>query len=850
MAEKVVIVESNAKARTISRYLGEGYEVTASKGHVRDLPKDKFGVDVENDFEPTYTTLPGSRKIVGQLRKAAGDAEEVYLAPDPDREGEAIAWHLEHVLQVPEERVKRVTFNEITPEAIRKAFRSPRDIDRNLVDAQQARRILDRIVGYELSPLISKTVVRGLSAGRVQSVALRLIVERERERQAFEPEEYWEIAAILRRAAGEAAFEAELHKLDGEDPEIPSEEEAQKLVEQLQGQDFAVESVEERTTRSKVYPPFITSTMQRSANTRLRFSADRTMRVAQQLYEGVDVGAETVGLITYMRTDSTRVSSGALKACRGYIDRVHGDKYLPKKARRFKSPKGAQAAHEAIRPTDVGRRPRDVRQYLSKAQYRLYNLIWRRFVASQMKPALYRVRTAEIRAGEALFRAKGRKMTFDGNLRVLRPNKEEKDQVLPELEVGQGLELEELQPSQHFTEPPRRYTEASLVRELEKRGIGRPSTYAPTIRTLLKRNYVRRKRRSLQPSELGMVVADLLVEYFPREMDYSFTSRMEEELDEVEEGKRPWRSVLEEFYEEFSSDLAEAKRGMELPEQKDVPEEACEECGRPMVVKFSRKGDRFLGCSGFPECKNTKSIVAEEQKTDFECPKCGAPMLKKTGRRGREYLACSAFPKCRNIMGIDSEGNPVEMESRINTRFNCPQCGRRMYVEEDGDELVCGGCDNKIPLLTVEEALEQTELPPEEELPRCEECGEPMGVRRSRRGLFLGCSKYPECKNTAALPKDLLPGPVPTIERCEECGRPMLIRWGKYGRFLACSGFPSCRNTWQLPSKPKECPREGCDGHLIKKFSPDAEAHRGCTRWPKCTFTEEIETAEQKQESK
>lgn len=841
MADKIVIVESNAKANTIARYLGEGYEVKASSGHIRDLPKnpkDRYAVDVENGFEPTYQIMPGSRKVVGQLRKAAKNVDEVFLAPDPDREGEAIAWHLKHVLKVPEERVKRVTFNEITRDAIQEAFRHPRDIDLNLVDAQQARRILDRIVGYALSPLISGVLVRGLSAGRVQSVALRLIVEREREREAFEPEEYWEIAALLARADGKTTFEAELVKLNDEDLSIPSRERAEEVVGMLAEQDYLVSDVSETMTNSRVYPPFITSTMQRSANSRLGFSADRTMRVAQGLYEGIEIGEEATGLITYMRTDSTRVAKQALAACREHIKSGYGDAYLPKKPNRFKSPKGAQAAHEAIRPTDVSRGPEDIKQYLSRDQFRLYDLIWRRFVASQMEPARYKVRTAEITAGPGLFRAKGREMVFDGNLRVLRPNKENDDQMLPELEAGENVDLRELTPSQHFTQPPSRFTEASLVRELERRGIGRPSTYAPTIATLLRRHYVNRDGRALVPSELGKVVTDLLVEYFPREMDPDFTSHMEEELDEVEEGKRPWRSVLEEFYEQFSKDLEHAEEKMELPESEKVSDRTCPEHGEKLVVRFSkRNGGKFLGCPEFPECDYTESVEQEEvEETEFKCDKCGAPLVKRKGRRGREYLACSAYPDCRNIKGIDDEGQPVDLAPRTPTRFACPRCGRNMQLDEEDDRLVCSRCRNRLPLLTVQEALEKTEIP-DDVLPPCGECGAPMALKRSRRGLFLGCTKYPECEGTASLPKGDLPDAQPTVERCEECNRPMMLRWGRYGRFLSCSGFPRCRNTWQLPGKPKDCPEEDCEGKLIKKVSEDGEAYYGCTRYPECEFT-------------
>jgi DNA topoisomerase-1 len=443
-------------------------------------------------------------------------------------------------------------------------------------------------------------------------------------------------------------------------------------------------------------------------------------------------------------------------------------------------------------------------------------------------------------------------MVFDGNLRVLRPDKDVDEQTLPDLQEGEALDLKELLPSQHFTQPPSRYTEASLVRELEKRGIGRPSTYAPTISTLLKRNYARRSRRALQPTDLGMVVTDLLVKHFPRELDYSFTSRMEEELDEVEEGEREWRSVLEEFYADFSRDLEQAKKEMKLPRQEDVPEATCEKCGRPMEVKFSRKGDRFLGCSGFPECKNTVSLPAageeEPVETEFKCDKCGAPMLRRTGRRGREYLACSAFPECRNIMGLDSDGKPVKLKPRTSTRFSCPRCGQRMYLEEGAEELSCGRCNNRVPLVSVAQALAETELPADDELPACQECSAPMTVKQSRRGLFLGCTRYPDCKNTAPLPKGDVPGPRPTAERCEKCGRPMLVRWGKYGRFLACSGFPRCRNTWQVPGKPRDCPVEGCEGKLIRKVSAEEGAYYGCTRYPECDFTEPIPEEDEQEE--
>jgi DNA topoisomerase-1 len=845
MADKLVIVESNAKAKTISRYLGKGYEVRASRGHVRDLPEDKFGVDVENDFEPTYRTMPGSRRIVGQLRKLVDEDTEVFLAPDPDREGEAIAWHLKHVLDLPDDRIHRVTFNEITRGAVRNAFDHPREIDLNLVNAQQARRILDRIVGYELSPLISKKIVRGLSAGRVQSVALRLVVERERERDAFEPEEYWEIKALLSRDSDADTFEAELKKVKGEEAKVSTGDAAKELVARIEGETFRVQDVSERSTSSKASPPFITSTMQQAAYSRLRMRTSQTMRLAQQLYEGVDIGDETVGLITYMRTDSTRVAQQALDACRTYIGEQHGDKYLPKKPNTFRSPKSAQAAHEAIRPSDPFRTPDKVKAYLSDKQFKLYDLIWRRFVASQMTPARYQVTTADISAGDCTFVARGRRMVFDGHTAVSGGSDDSRDQLLPELASGDELVLHGLEPSQHFTQPPPRFTEASIVKELERLGIGRPSTYAPTISTLLRRNYVRRVSRALSPTDLGMVVTDLLVEHFPREMDVAFTSRMEDELDEVEEGARDWRSALHDFYDQFARDLEKARDNMQHASELETPDqETCPECGKAMVVKFSRKGDKFLGCSGFPECKYTVNIEREGEEgpveTEFKCDKCGAPMLRRIGRRGREYLACSAYPECENIMGLDREGKPVKLKPRITTGLQCPRCGQEMHLEKDGsaEEMICGRCRNRVPMLSVRDALEQTEIPEDEPLALCENCNAPMQIKRSRSGLFLGCSKYPECKTTSPMPKNALPDPQPTFERCEKCGRPLIMRWGQYGRFLACSGFPRCRNLWKVPARGRKCPEEGCEGRLMKKVSPEGETYLGCNRYPECEHTE------------
>ena len=843
MARELVIVESVAKAKTLQRYLGEGYEVKASHGHVRDLPEDEFGVDVEHGFEPKYKLLPKGRRIVAGLKKSSEKADRVYLAPDPDREGEAIAWHLKHALGLADDQVLRATFHEITRDAVRKAFEEPRPLNMDLVNAQQARRILDRIVGYELSPLISRKITRGLSAGRVQSVALRIICEREREVEAFEPEEYWEIVARLARSGGTAEFEAELEKLGEDKVSITSAEEAQATVEKLSAVPYRVQSVDTRRKSSRPSAPFITSTLQQVASSRLGMTTEQVMRVAQQLYEGMEIAGESEGLITYMRTDSTRVSAQAIESVRRHVESMYGREYVPAKPNFYKSPKSAQAAHEAIRPTDVSRTPESIKQYLSDKQMKLYDLIWRRFVASQMAPAVYMVTRVEIEAGEGLFIAHGRKTKFDGYTRVLAPDADESAQPLPELAEGEHLDLRELVPSQHFTQPPPRYTEGSLVREMERLGIGRPSTYAPTISTLLRRNYVRRQRRTLRPTDLGFVVTDKLVEHFPRELDFTFTSDLEEKLDTIESGETDWREVLGEFYEQFRRDLDRAREEMKaVAEDGSEEEKVCEKCGKKMVVRFSRKGDKFLGCSGYPECDHTISLASgrdeEAQQTEHTCPKCGAPMLLRRGRRGRAYLACSAYPKCSNIMGLDRDGNPVELAQGTPTGLKCGKCGGRLYLREDeGGALKCSSCSTTQPVLTLEDALQQTQELSADAAEPCDECGSPMAVKRSRKGYFLGCSRYPDCKGTRKLERGELPAPVPTRESCEKCGRPMLLRWGRYGRFLACSGFPRCRNTRQLSSSMPPCPQPNCAGHLTRRVSAQGDELYGCTRFPECDYT-------------
>jgi len=764
--KKLVIVESPAKARTIGRYLGDDFGVQASMGHVRDLPKKEFGVDVEHGFEPKYVTLRG--KNISALRKAARSAPEVYLAPDPDREGEAIAWHLMKVLDVEEDRAFRVSFNEITEKAIRQAFENPGRIDSDRVDAQQARRVLDRIVGYRLSPVLWKKIAKGLSAGRVQSVALRLTVEREKEIRAFKVEEYWKIAArLLAEADKDQHIEAELREIDGEAFKIGNEEEAGKHVAALEASSWSVKAVNRKKVRSNAPPPFTTSLMQQAASVQLGFTARKTMTIAQQLYEGVEIGESgAVGLITYMRTDSFRVADDALSKAREIISGSFGDKYLPEKPNSFRSRKGAQEAHEAIRPTYPEHSPDSIEKYLSTDQARLYRLIWNRFVASQMAPARYDVCLVDILAAreggaEYLFRAKGRHVAFDGHTRLSHAaggesrGKDKKELPIPDLNGGERLKAEEITPSQHFTQPPPRYTEASLIKTLEKEGIGRPSTYATIISTIQDRGYVRRERRQLIPTELGIIVSDALSKHFPTVMDVGFTRDMEEKLDSIEGGEARWTAVLGGFYEPFARELAEAEEKMEKFKGAEPDEPvACEKCGKPMVIRVGKTG-RFLGCSGFPDCRSAKPLDGEARpepiETDYKCPRCEKNLLIRVGRRGK-FFACSGYPDCRYTANIGADGKPMVLPETDET---CPKCGTQLVA------------------------------------------------RTGRRGPFLACPKYPKCRYAKSLG-----GPaagLPEIdEKCDKCGKDMIAKWGRRGPFIACTGYPDCKNAKPFPQKDED----------------------------------------------
>lgn len=647
MSKALVVVESPAKAKTIEKFLGKNYTVRASMGHLRDLPKSQFGVDIEQDFAPKYINIRGKGDLIKALKEEAKKAGTVYLATDPDREGEAIAWHLAHLLGLNERKACRIEFNEITKQAIQKAVKHPRPIDLSRVDAQQARRILDRIVGYKLSPLLWRKVRKGLSAGRVQSVAVRLICDRERDIQAFVPEEYWTVTAKLRSKPKGGLFDAELIAVDGKKPQIGNEAEADGITGELEKAAYRVREVKKRERRRNPAAPFITSSLQQEASRRLGFTARKTMLLAQQLYEGIEVtGVGPVGLVTYIRTDSTRVATTAQDEARAYVAGKHGKEYLPEKPPVYSAKSNAQDAHEAIRPTSIELTPAAVAKSLSRDQLRLYTLVWERFVASQMAPAVYDTLTVEIAAGRFGLRATGSVLKFPGYLAVYGDSREdaEKDALLPEVEEGQELKLQKLSPKQHFTEPPPRYTEASLVKVLEEKGIGRPSTYAPIIETIQERGYVLKAEKAFQPTDLGFVVVDLLKEHFPDIVDVDFTAEMEDRLDGIADEKASRVSVLKEFYDPFAVTLASADEKIghvELPvEVSDTP---CPACGRMMVVKSGRFGN-FLACPGFPECRTTRPILKD---TGAKCPLCQGAVVERRTKRGRVFFGCANYPQCQ-----------------------------------------------------------------------------------------------------------------------------------------------------------------------------------------------------------
>lgn len=684
VSKVLVIVESPAKAKTIGRFLGRKYWVKSSMGHVRDLPKSQFGVDIANDFEPKYITIRGKGDILKELRDAAQKASGVLLASDPDREGEAIAWHLQQVLKVGQKEPCRIQFNEITKNSIQEAIKHPRPINMSLVNAQQARRILDRLVGYNLSPLLWRKIKKGLSAGRVQSVAVKLICDREEEINEFVPEEYWSITAVLSKPGTQIEFEAKLTK-EKENNKISSKEQADHILAALKQVSFVVAKVQKREKKRNPAPPFITSTLQQEAYRKLGFTARKTMRLAQQLYEGIDLGNElgSVGLITYIRTDSTRVATIAQEDARQFIKEKFGSEFVPKVPNQYAGKKGAQDAHEAIRPTSIYRTPEEIQHVLSRDQYRLYKLIWDRFAASQMSQAVFDTTTIDIAAGDFTFRTTGSIIKFPGFMQVYIEGKDEQGdkteelKSFPALEEGQKLRLLKVDSRQHFTQPPPRYSEATLVKTLEELGIGRPSTYAPIIDTILARGYVIREQKQFFPTELGIVVTDLLKEYFPEIVDVEFTASLEEKLDAIEEGHLSWKGVIRDFYTPFEQMLDRADHEISQIEiEEEVTEEICEKCGRNMVIKMGRYG-KFLACPGFPECRTTKPFLEEIGVT---CPRCGGQIVKRRSKKGRTFYGCSNYPDCEYV----SWDKP--------TNEQCPQCGERLVEKtsrKKGTRLVC-----------------------------------------------------------------------------------------------------------------------------------------------------------------
>ncbi len=793
MAKSLVIVESPAKAKTIGKYLGKQFVVKASLGHVKDLPKKDLAVDIDRDFTPRYEVIEGKKKLISELKQAAKGMDSVYLAADPDREGEAICWHLKEELE-PKKSDKpaifRVMFNEITANAVKRAFDKPMAVNVNLVDAQQARRVLDRLVGYKISPLLWDKVRRGLSAGRVQTVALRLIVDREREIKAFQKQEYWTIDVGL-NAKKPPLLTARLNKVGDNAAQVKNEAAASGIVADLDGATYIVKSVTTREKKRNAVAPFITSTLQQESSRKLRFSVKRTMMLAQGLYEGKEIGKEgSVGLITYMRTDSTRVSEDALAEVRGMIAERYGAEYLPASPNAYKTKKDAQDAHEAIRPSSVLRTPESLEKFLAEDELKLYRLIWMRFIASQMNPALLDQTTIDINAdGKSstpyIFRATGSILKFDGFLKVYEEGKDQKDDEdedlkhkLPMVAEGEVLRFKEILPEQHFTEPPPRYNEATLVKKLEADGVGRPSTYASILSTIQDREYVKKEGGKFHPTELGMVVTDLLLESFNDLFDIKYTARMEEELDEIEEGKIEWRAAMADFYGRFQKDLEHAERHMTDIKRMEKPTDlSCEKCGKPMVIKWGKHGS-FIACTGYPECSNTREIAIEsadgekpdlhEQDETEYCENCGRPMVLKKGRFG-QFFACSGYPDCKTTKQIGGEQRKdVPLEEK------CPQCQSNL-VQKFGRYGEFVACSNYPKCKYVKQKT--IGVP-------CPNCSQGEIVeRRSKRGkTFYGCNRYPEC--------DFVAWGKPIAEKCPECGSSYLIE-----KYLKAGAVAQCPNT-------------------------------------------------------
>lgn len=775
--KSMVIVESPAKARTIEKYLGRDFSVRASAGHIRDLPPKALGVDIKHEFRPTYRVIPGKEKVVEGLRRDAEKAGAIYLAADPDREGEAICFHLAALLEGKgDHEVYRVLFNEITKGAIQEAFKNPLHIDQHKVEAQQARRILDRIVGYKVSPLLWQKVRKGLSAGRVQTVAVRLIVDREREIRAFEPEEYWDFKAKL-NGSNPPPFEAKASKHHGKKFKVSNQKEADELSAALQESDFVVRALNRKERKRRPVPPFITSKLQQEAVRQLGFSVKKTMTLAQRLYEGVEMGSEgSVGLITYMRTDSTRVSQVALTEAREFIHERFGEKYLPAKAIQYQTGKGAQDAHEAIRPTSVLRDLQVVRPFLSRDEYRLYALIWKRFLASQMTPAVFDQTEILIDAGPAEFKAVGSILRFDGFLKLYRASDEdsgeksdpgEEGTILPDLPVGEKLEVTEILREQKFTQPPPRYNEASLVKALEEKGIGRPSTYQQILSVIMTRDYVTKEENRFLPTELGEVVNDQLIGHFDEIFDYDYTARLEKDLDRIEEGSADWVEVLESFYDGFRERLDSARSSMKNLRAEETPAgEQCEKCGSDMVIRWGRFG-KFIACGNYPTCKNTReynseaSKGAEEESSDEikeHCPKCGKGMVLRKGRFGT-FLACSDYPGCKGTKRLVKVNGETVAQKEEKLAETCPKCSANLVKKHGryGEFVACG---NYPECRFIKQNSTGVQCP------KCAK-GEVVEKKSKRGRVFYGCSRYPGC--------DFVLWQKPIASACPECGAPYVV---------------------------------------------------------------------------
>ena len=801
MAKNLVIVESPAKAKTINKFIGKDYVVKASVGHVRDLPKSELGVD-EKTFEPTYQVLEGKEKVVSELKAAAKKADAVYIASDPDREGEAIGWHVMNLLGGDSKKVRRILFHEITKNAVRKAIEHPTEIDMNKVNAQQARRVLDRLVGYKLSPLLWDKVRRGLSAGRVQSVAMKMIVDREEEIKKFVPVEYWTFAAKL-EAGNPPPFLAKLTRIDDKKAEVGNEQDARKIEAALKNGAYTVAEIARKEKKRNAAPPFITSTLQRTAYNRFKYPVKRTMQIAQKLYEGKELGGMGfAGLITYMRTDSVRVSNEALDEVRQYISTKYGADILPEQPNFYKVKKAAQAqeAHEAVRPTSLEYDPEQIKDFLSREEYNIYKLIWDRFVASQMKPALFDVTDVDIQNGPYTLRASGEVLKFAGFLAVFQNESEEDDEdkpederALPAMTEGERLNLLDLETKQNFTQPPPRFTEATLVKALEENGIGRPSTYGQILTTIQARDYTYKHDGKFHPTQLGSLVTNLLRQSFGDIIDETYTAKLEEDLDEVEDGHIEWTKLMKDFAKKFNSDLKKAEKEMQqIKGEGIVTDEFCENCGSPMVIKFGRFGE-FLACSNYPDCKTTKEIAkgdaAEAGDDTIMCEKCGKPMTLKRSRFG-QFFACTGYPDCRN---------------------------------------------------TKDPRLLKAGLPTEPQ-PPCEICGKEMVMKSGRYGPFYSCSGYPDCRNIRKIGGGTRVPPKPTGVKCPTCGEGELVeRRSRRGIFYSCNRYPKCEFAMNNRPVPRPCPK--CGAPYLMEKETKREGHIELCNNPECGYREPIKAA-------